>query len=186
MNDDDVQEWLDALAGRDAAATPTGREARALRTALQATAMSAAAVTPFSPRDIHREQLLLERAAREGVIARAPRRSPRWVLPLAASIFVAFAVGVFVRLQLPPEIVRGDEAGVIRLTSSEPAALKQEILTALRSVGVEATGYEALGVHGIDADLPQPPSDELRRVLRQFAIREPADGVLRVEIRKPE
>src|SRR5688572_4967585 len=39
MNDDDVQEWLDALAGRDAAATPTGREARALRTALQATAM---------------------------------------------------------------------------------------------------------------------------------------------------
>jgi hypothetical protein len=55
----------------------------------------------------------------------------------------------------------------------------------LRAAGVEATGYEALGVHGIDADLPRPITSETRRVLQQFSLPEPADGVLRIEIRTP-
>jgi hypothetical protein len=82
--------------------------------------------------------------------------------------------------------VRGGEDGVVRLTATHPAALKQRILQELRAAGVEATGYEALNVHGIDADLPLPLTDAVRGVLRAHDIEEPADGALRIEIRSRE
>ena len=69
---------------------------------------------------------------------------------------------------------------------ADPAALKQTLLRELRAAGAEATGYEALDVQGIDAELPLPLSEAIRQVLRAHDIPEPDDGVLRIEIRSAD
>lgn len=187
MMERDDTEWLDALAGRETSASPTRREALALRAALRVTPRDD--VVPFTPRDVRRERQLLERAVREGLIDRPPRRAPGWALPLAAGIVVMLTAGILLQLQktaAPFEVLRGEESGVVRLQAADPAALKQRILHALHGAGIEATGYEALGVHGIDADLPRPLTPAARRVLGQLSLPEPADGVLRIEIRSAE
>lgn len=184
MIDDD--DWLHALAGRDTTQSATRREALTLRGALLA-AGGVEKVVRFVPRDARREQALLERAAREGVIEHVPRRVR--LLPIAAGLALALTAGLLVRWQTTApdfEIVRGVDVGVVRLQADDPAALKVRLLDALRAAGVEATGYEALGVHGIDADLPRPLTPPARRVLAEFGIPEPADGVLRIEIRSRE
>jgi hypothetical protein len=185
VTDHDDDQWLDGLAGRGDAASPARREALALRQALRASEPSTEKMIRLWPRDAHREQRLLERALREGLIDRVPRRAPRWALPLAAGVVLVFGAAITWQSQRPApvDILRGEES-VVRLEAADPAELKQRILTALRAAGVEATGYEALGVHGIDADLPRPITSDTRRVLQQFSLPEPADGVLRVEIRQ--
>jgi hypothetical protein len=184
MNSDDDQSWLDALAGRESADSATTREARALRSALRTEATPRASGT----RDAAREELLIARARREGIIATTVRRRFHWQLPLAASVLIFIAGGIVMQLRSPPTapVTRGDEGGVVRLQDADPAALKQTILTELRAAGASATGYEALDVHGIDADLPLPLTPEMRLVLAAHAIPEPPDGVLRVEIRSSE
>lgn len=187
MSDRDDDAWLDALAGRDTSFTATRREALALRGALRS-AGGAQNVTRLNPRDAGRERQLLERAAREGVIDASPARPYRW-LPIAAGVALLLTGGLLVKMQTTApdfEVVRGAEDGVVRLQADDPAALKSRILDALRAAGVEATGYEALGVQGIDADLPQPLTPAASRVLGEFGIPAPADGVLRVEIRSRE
>lgn len=187
MSDTDDHEWLDALAGRAPATTAARREASALRDALR-TAAAPETTTRLNPRDARRERQLLERAAREGVLPRATARKPRF-LPIAAGLLLALTAGMLIRLQSRApefEVMRGTESGVVRIEAADPAALKARIRAALQSAGVETTGYEALGVQGIDADLPRPLTPEVRRVLAVFDIPEPADGVLRIEIRKSE
>jgi len=180
MNFDD-QTWLDALAGRDTAPSAIAREALALRAALRNGEPSVITHPP----DQAREDALIARAVSEGVIAghARPRRWPGWQLPLAASVLLAVGAGVFMQLQPPAPIERGDEEVIVHLVAADPAALKRDILAELRAAGVSATGYEALGVHGIDADLPMPLTPAVIRVLAARGIAEPRDGVLRIEIR---
>jgi hypothetical protein len=186
MNTDDDQAWLDALAGRESATSPTTREAQVLRAALRA---HQAPENLAGPRDAGREEALIARAVREGVIDRTEtRRRMNWRLPLAASILIFFAAGAVLQWQSASNmpIVRGDENGIVHLRSADPAALKRDILEALRDAGATATGYESLGMHGIDADLSVPVSSAVKRVLADHGIPEPADGVLRIEIRSDE
>ena len=83
-----------------------------------------------------------------------------------------------------PLVVREGVSAPVQLQARDPAALKRQIVEELRAAGVEATGYETLGVHGIDADLPQPLTPAVRSVLARHEVPEPADGVLRIEIRE--
>lgn len=191
-NDDDLR-WLDALAGRAEVESATGREAFALRQALladergsQDSGFTSAAAEPLNPR---REAGLLDLAAREGLLPTRPSRVYSWQWALAACLVLALGLGAGLQwMQYPvgQSVVRGGEDGVVRMTSTHPAALKQRILHELRAAEVEATGYEALNVHGIDADLPLPLTDAVRDVLRAHDIPEPADGALRIEIRSGE
>ncbi len=185
MSDHDDREWLDALAGRETAASPTRNEARALRDALRSReAPHPTAVTP----DLAREAQLIARAVDEGLIATPAAQRPRWLLPLAAGVLLTLTAGILLRLQLQgpvTEVVRGEDA-IVRMTSDDPAGLKQRILDELRAAGADATGYEALGAHGIDAELPLPISPALQQVLESHDIPAPANGVLRIEIRSRE
>lgn len=194
MNMDDDQNWLDALAGRGITPSATTREAHALRSALLAQASirgaDRAPDNVISIRNSAREDALIERAVRDGLIdtpRAATSRRWTWQLPVAASVLLVFAAGIYVRL-LPTStpVVRGSEDGIVRLQTRNASALKQTILNELRAAGVSVTGYEALGVHGIDADLPVPLSPEVKRVLAAHDIPEPRDGVLRIEIRSTE
>jgi hypothetical protein len=71
---------------------------------------------------------------------------------------------------------------VTRLRAPDPAALKQQLVDELRAAGVEAIGYDRLGLSGVDAKLPTPVPDAVRGTLAKYAIAVPADGVVRVEI----
>jgi hypothetical protein len=186
MNQADDRDWLEALAGRETADSATRREARVLRAALRSA--DPAAVTAEPP-NLAREAQLIARAVEEKLIAPTPplRRS-RWLLPIAAGVLLTFSAGILLQFQQQssqPEVVRGDDA-VVRIAADDPAALKQRILRELRAAGIDATGYEALGAYGIDAELPRPLSEAAKRVLETHHIPEPADGVLRVEIRSRE
>ena len=69
-----------------------------------------------------------------------------------------------------------------RLHAADPAALKQQLVDELRAAGVEAIGYDRLGLSGVDAKLPTPVPEAVRATLAKYAIGVPADGVVRVEI----
>ncbi len=186
MSDDDLQ-WLEALAGREAPASTTRREALALRAALKD--MESTQASPAPGNDVtnrSRENALVARARRDGLLPAATRRELGWKVPLAASILMAFGTVMVMQLRDPPAPVLRGEDGIIRLESPDPAALKQILLTELRAAGVSAMGYEALDVSGIDADLALPLSAELKRVLASHGIPEPADGVLHIEIRSSQ
>ena len=192
MNDTDDSLWLDALAGREAPRSATAREAQLLRDALRDAVaaranQSRADVLPFP--DAARENALIARAIREGLLPRATPLRPKWPWAVAATVLVMSA-GLMVQMQLQQRpaiaVVRGDEDGIVRLTAPDAAALKRTLLAELRAAGVSATGYEALGVQGIDADLPMPVSPDVKRVLAAHGIAEPDDGVLRIEIRSSE
>ena len=187
MNTDDDQIWFEALAGREPASNATSREAHALRAALRSAHTSADNVRAM--RDANREEALIARAVQEGVIRTAPpRRRMSWQLPIAASVLIVVAAGIVLQMRDSTDttIMRGNEDGITRLQAADAAALKKQILAELRAAGANATGYEALGVHGIDADLSLPLSPDVQRVLAAHDIPEPADGVLRIEIRNSE
>jgi len=76
--------------------------------------------------------------------------------------------------------------GTVRVTASDPRALKQQIVADLAAAGAQANGYEQLGVIGIDADLPRPLTAEARAVLDKHRLAAPANGILRIEISKAD
>lgn len=186
-NDD--QEWLEALAGRAAAGTPGVREGTALRAAI-----AEAAARPDHaeiPQDALREAQLIARARREGLLDSRGEALRRWWalgwsrgFAVAAIAGVAIALGLYLQapIEVTDEVVRSAPDGVVRLQADDPVKLKRQIIEELQAAGVQATGYELLGRQGIDADLPRPLSDAVRRVLEKHRIAEPADGVLRIEI----
>jgi hypothetical protein len=192
MSDDD-QHWLDALAGR---VTPDGKrhaayEAFKLREAIlrQRNAQPSSLYT----RDPQREAELIARAQREGLIYPTVLATrTRWrrtvfarraILAYAATVAcVAVALGLVLRPAAEIERARGPADGIVVLEASDPRALKEALLRELRAAGVSVTGYERLGVQGIDADLPQPVPAPVRAVLAKHRLDVPADGVLRVEI----
>lgn len=187
MTDNNDQNWFEALAGRavvsdDPIATS---EAQQLRKQMLARAIEQAADLPAHDRA--REEQLIARAHREGLlpprVAGQPSRFPwRATLAAAAVVCVAIVAGYQRRNAPPPEVVRSGPSEVVRLSAADPLAYKQQLLADLRSAGVTATGYERLGRQGVDADLPQPLSNEVRAVLQKYRIAIPEDGVLRVEI----
>ncbi len=198
MADEDNKTWFDALAGRTASDPNlhAAREARLLRESLlRQWQLQRADQAPQLPaRDARREAELLARAQREGLIPPAGlRRRSRWLpgraVPLAAAAAIAcIAVGLsfFLHTGTPQEIYRGTHDGVVTVEAANPAALKGQLITELRAAGVAATGYERLGLQGIDADLPRPISSQVREILQKHHLPVPADGVLKVEITAPE
>ena len=195
MTDPD-QDWLDALAGR----APTGsndaaiREARRLRELIQRNVH--APDVPVAAKDAQREAQLIERARREGLIdpaqlAQRRRRLTRattvgWWAGLAASVAgIAVALAVFFHGAPQAQHLRSARESVIRIEAADPTALKVEILDELRAAGATATGYEGLGIEGIDAQLPKPVPPRVRDVLARHHLGVPSDGVLRIEIAAP-
>jgi hypothetical protein len=199
MTLDDDSLWLDALAGRvdrnDAVQSRSlVQEALALRGLIRSQE------SEFGPTvleiDAERVATLIERARREGLLATretrfgSTRRAWSGVrrLSLAAAALVIIAVGAGIwQSQLPPtETLRGVERGTVLLTARDPQALKHQLVGELQAAGVRVSSYERLGRAGIDADLPQPLSSELKRVLERHHIPVPADGALVVEIEGPD
>ena len=194
MTPEDDDKWLEALAGRAGAASPAAREAVNVRgEMLRMASARESASTPAQDRV--REAALIARARREGLLPEPGRLSePRrarwhWLLAwnagfaVAALAAIAVGIGLYMRATLDTEpVVRDAADGIVRISASDPAAFKQQLIEELRAAGVAATGYELLGRHGVDADLPQPLTDPVRRVLEQHDIPPPRDGVLRVEI----
>ena len=71
---------------------------------------------------------------------------------------------------------------IAHLTATDPRALRQQIVSELRAAGADASGYEQLGINGIDADLSRPITPSVRAVLEKHRIPVPANGVLRIEM----
>lgn len=195
MTDED-QDWLDTLAER----APSGshrtaiQEARRLRDSIRRNLPAPDVHVPEY--DAQREMQLLERARREGLIdpAQLTRRNRRPLRPgvvgrvaaLAAVLAgVAVALAFFLHGTPRTEHLRGTREHVIRIEASDPTAMKMQILDDLHAAGVQATGYEGLGVAGINADLPKPVPPRVRDVLTRHHVSVPSDGVLRIEITAP-
>jgi hypothetical protein len=107
-------------------------------------------------------------------------------------VAAAIAIGVLVlgwqfRAPLSNGVVGGPPAApapspVTRLHAADPAALKQQLVDELRVAGIEAIGYDRLGLSGVDAKLPMPVPAAARATLEKYAVTVPADGVVRIEI----
>jgi hypothetical protein len=192
MSEPDDLQWLDALAGKSAAAahSATGREARMLREAILQHSKTETPVALADERT--RQAKLLERARRDGLLnprattVRPSRPSqPGALLRLALAAGIAGLAIVAMWMWRPTrtlEVARGPER-MFRLEAQDPRQLKQQILHDLSAAGVMATGYGALDAEGIDADLPTPLTAPVENVLRKYGISTPTDGTLRVEIR---
>ena len=192
MTDED-RDWLDALAGRtpEGSNRPAAREARRLREFIQRNLRAPDVAVPAH--DAQREGQLLERARREGLIdpARLGRRRRRLTGPIRAGgwlglaaglVGIAAALALLLRGTPRTEHLRSAHESVSRIEAADPTALKMEILDELRAAGVTATGYEALGIEGIDAQLPRPVPPRVRAILTRHHLSVPGDGVLRIEI----
>ena len=194
MTDED-QDWVDALAGRAPEGSNRGvvREGLRLRELIQRNVHAPDVSVP--ERDARREAQLLERAQREGLLdpSQLTKRRRRLMRPtgigglaLAASL-ACLAVALTFLLHGTPQTqhLRGAHEEVVRIEAADPTVLKMQILQELRAVGVTATGYEQLGVEGIDADLPEPVPPRVREVLTRHHVSVPSDGVLKIEITAP-
>lgn len=189
MSADEDQAWLEALAGRRAAtpASASTQEAHALRALFQTQTPQVAAAAPEI--DPAREAALIARARAEGLLPRraAPPRAwrsrfvSRPALTAAAVATLAIAVAVTRYLSPPAETLRGG-LQTVRLEARDPQALRQELIQELRAAGVRVSGYEQFGRIGIDADLPQPLTPQVRDILARHGIPVPGDAALVVVI----
>lgn len=80
------------------------------------------------------------------------------------------------------DVVASSPDGIVRLTAADPRSLRKQIVDDLRATGVQAAGYEQLGINGIDADLPLPIPTLVVSALQKHRIPPPADGSLRIVI----
>jgi hypothetical protein len=181
-DDDDI--WLDSLAGSAADdRRPAAIAGRAVRAAILA--RRAAEDPPVVEQNLQREGALVARARAEGLLPRQRKLSHRpWAVLLAAAAIGAIAVGLtfLTQTNMPAPITRGSPNSITRIHARDPRQLQQQLIQELRAAGVRARGYETFGREGIDADLPKPPSPEVRAILERHGISEPADAVLQVEI----
>lgn len=173
MAEKDDQDWLDTLAGRasrseDGAVRDHDRVAGARLEDLTAEP-GALEGDPFARRSNWGSTL---RACGRGWVAAA----------IAVSVLV---LGWQFRTPLSQEVARTPPGAVTRLVAVNPPALKQQIVNELRAAGVEAMGYDRLGLSGVDARLPQPVPAAVRATLGSHGIAVPTDGVMRVEIAAP-
>jgi hypothetical protein len=96
--------------------------------------------------------------------------------------FLAIGLTLFLRTGSEQEIYRGTHEGVVTIEAASPATFKNELIAQLRAAGIAATGYERFGLQGVDAELPNPISPQVRAVLERHHLPVPQDGVLKVEI----
>ena len=82
-------------------------------------------------------------------------------------------------------VIPVSDDGVVRLTDVDPRSLRIRIVDELRAAGVQVSGYEQLGVNGVDADLPLPVPPAALAALTKHRLPAPADGALRIEITSP-
>lgn len=83
-------------------------------------------------------------------------------------------------------IAPAQTARPVTLQSENPAELKAQLVSEFRAVGVEAIGYDRLGLSGVDAKLPAPLPEAVRAMLERHRIPPPADGIVRIEIARPQ
>jgi hypothetical protein len=83
---------------------------------------------------------------------------------------------------VPAASAQAETLHTARLHAADPVALKQQLVDALRAAGVDAIGYDRLGLSGVDAKLPMPVPEAARATLEKYAVGVPADGVVRIEI----
>jgi len=192
LSADDDMAWLEALAGRERqpraadtlSHTADVREAAALRELIR-TQRPDPAIPTVPALDPGRENELIARARAAGLMrgpAAIPVRRPRMHRgALAAAAAVVLAVGITLLRTVPQstETLRG--GGTAHLHTADPVALKRELTEELTAAGAHVTGFERLGRPGIDADLPQPLTPEVRRILERHHLPIPADGELTVE-----
>ena len=190
MKLDDDDRWLEALAGRAPAGddSPAAHEAARLRASILAREVAPSPLVPA--RDPRREDALIARARREGLIpAKREARRPAWAGWRAAAALAAAVTLVVIGIVLWPaperETVRGGPGEIVRLSAAQPQELQSRIVQELRDAGVNAVTYERLGRFGIDADLPTPVPPAVAEVLRRHGIPVPRDGALSVEIGSP-
>lgn len=189
-------DWLDALAGRAPAGSNRAatHEGERLREFIQRNVHTPDVQVP--EHDARREAQLLERARRDGLTdpaqragrARRPMRPAaiRRLVALAAGVAgIAVALAVFLHGTPRTEHLRSARENVVRIEATDPAALKMEILDELHAAGITATGYEGLGIEGIDAQLPKPVPPGVRAVLARHHLGVPSDGGLKIEIAPP-
>jgi hypothetical protein len=181
MQDDDDQ-WLAGLAGKTPAAAGDDLSAQgaALRSAILARTVSEPGAVPAI--DSQREAALIWRARAAGLLGPTRSRTVWWATLAAALACVALGVSLQMRPQTATVVLRGDSAGPLRIRAADPLRLKQELLRELSAAGVQATGYDNLGLQGIDADLPRPLPEAVRRILDRHAIPLPSGNVLQLEI----
>ncbi len=188
-DEDDL--WFSALAGQAQAADGNALAAQtaALRAAIRGRSVMDAGEVPAT--DPAREAALMARARAAGVLpamapgeaqdgVRSKPRTLRWAA-LAAALACVVA-GISLQMRTETTVVRGDSAAVVHLQSRDPLRLKKDLLRELNAAGVRATGYENLGRQGIDADVPLPLPEGVRKVLERHAIPLPAGNVLQIEI----
>lgn len=184
---DSDRTWLEALAGREGGTGSDAAEARRLRAGILAREVEEPpAVAAF---DRRREDELVERAHREGLIEK--RTFASWggwqgLAALASAASVLLVLGFLLRDRAPaPETVRSGPGGIVRLEAKGAHELQHAIEAELRAAGIAVVVYDRLGSFGLDADLPTPVSDEVRRILDRHRIPVPEDGVLKVELVEP-
>ena len=194
MKNDD-ESWLDGLAGlhNDSA---DARDGQRLRRAMQKRTVAETS-EPLS--STVREAELIARASRaaEDVGATRPRRErgkPRfidWILgtggmvALASVVVLAVAVGFYMSMP-QEEALRGSSLPELRIVADDPQALRIAITEALLDAGIDVEGVSILGDEFVAADLPQPLTDDIKRILAEFDLPEPASGELRVRISNRE
>ena len=181
-DDDDI--WFDSLAGGKAdEPEKIARAARAIRAAILT--RIAAEGSPVVDRNAQRESELINRARAAGLLPAARSGRYRWMpayLAAAAIAGLAVTVTLQMRTESPAPVIRGSSSGIARIHDEHPKELQQQLIRELKSVGVQARGYESFGRPGIDADLPVPLPSAVREILARRGIIPPKDGVLQLEI----
>lgn len=202
--------WLAALGGRVAAASSD--ESSAAAQALREAAALRHAMLAYPPQreaaagdDAARIERFLDRARDEGLLAVRSRpaaqpaavlppggagRIPakRFAAPAALLVAVVLAVAIWSGREHGPagdDAVRGTADAVVLVRDASPAAARRRLVDALAAEGVRVTEYTRFGRLGVDADLPRPLPDAVRRTLEEGHVPVPADGVLRVEYDTP-
>lgn len=186
MSEQEDLNWLDALAGRPvSAADAASEEARSLRGLISKQINED--IVSVSKMDFARESALIARAKAEGLLKPRLRHGLQAAAGLAAAAVLASLLIGHYRTSLPPsETFRGMHDGTVRLTSTDPVALKRQLIRELRAAGVPAVGYERLGRSGVDAELQRPIATSAREVLERHHIPVPQDGALVIEIDAPD
>jgi hypothetical protein len=178
--------WLDALAGRsqhpgEPSPEPDVMEALALRELIRS--QEPETQLPEVPEvDLQRERQLLERARAAGLLPATRVQSPwirRGALAAAAVVVAAIGMTLFRSALEPTPVFRG--GGTVHVQARDPAALKQQLASELSAAGAHVTGFERLGRPGIDVDLPQPLTPQVRQILERHHLPTPADGELTIE-----
>jgi len=126
-----------------------------------------------------------ERRARRGSFLRGTGTRALFAAALAAAVLTLawkLQPGASPHATPTPVVVA---EGPVTLRSAQPRELRERIVGELQAAGVQAEGYEQLGVNGVDAELPRPVPAEVRAVLERHHIPVPTDGALRVQIRAP-